>query len=728
MSAGDVDVPLATALAQMDAHVCEAVGGGDDGDDVDLGAIGHGVADRSDFHGITGVPAEEDDVVDAGQHEAPAGRRGAAQASAGISVPQRSPQQLRRSVPVLGVEQSPTKKKQDGDGVVPRLQRPRAGSVIVPGSSSDAVKMSPVAMAAGKKWMAKLKRRRSRSPSIASLGHAMANIYAGTDASSPPKRGQQHLPRRLSLSKLRRSSVSSLSSSPPGSPLRSPHSRNGSLPSSPLGSPHGSESLKSGNWHTRVDMSEVIRVARKANIFSNAGTLPDEQIVSLLHNSDFRKYDASQFLFLQGVEGDGMYLILGGEVLILREEKLNVTAALGRKRGSGDKDSGADDDSAGDDDDTNFTIATDRNNKRGGRSSAAEINAHLVPTGYRFIANMGTGDSFGEASLLNSAPRNAAAMAKTDLTCLFISRVLFQKLLKWGMLDLSAQLHKSQVRTKIYDIVKSSPTLSEALSQDMIYDLIDKGQRRKYEPGAVVFHEGENGDGMHIVLSGHIQIVKMSKKEVQRDMIEKKNENSKADRRRRLAARNYSDGTVLTTMGQADLFGELALLTQAPRSAAARVTGARGGATTLFVAHELYKKVQAASGGHLEADIVRARLSVLKDGFMDRTPPFSRLSQGQKRRLIDVMRLVRFPYGDYICKQGEVASRMYFIIKGRVLVTVNDVLKKGRGSAQKQTELTRLCKFGCCCCSSLFACLLLLLLADTDLPPSPSPCHPLFLS
>ena len=90
-----------------------------------------------------------------------------------------------------------------------------------------------------------------------------------------------------------------------------------------MGSPHGLESMKSGNWQKHVDMVEVIQVARKASIFSNADTLPDAHIVSLLSNSEFRKYDASQFLFLQGVEGDGMYLILGGEVLILREEKLD---------------------------------------------------------------------------------------------------------------------------------------------------------------------------------------------------------------------------------------------------------------------------------------------------------------------------------------------------------------------------------------------------------------------
>lgn len=666
----DQNVPLATALAEIDSHIGEQskvdkkAGTLLKRDDVKLSV------ETSDFYGITAVTSFSDSsesnggrMEAKGSHHKEMTKGSKSQES--IVKPYKS-KQNKKQTPV-NQRQTPVEK---------------TGFEELKESIGDTKVKS-----FGKSWVAKMKRRRSRAPSLASLGNAMARINAGAKVSSPDNGA---ILRTLSLSRIRRNSSTLNFSSPLASPVGSPLSSGRSS----LDSPSVLKSIKSDNWQKHIDVSEVARIARKSNIISNAGTLPDEQIVSLLEKSEFRRYDPGQFLFLQGDESDGMYLILVGNVMVLREEKLD------RNAGENCSDSSDSDLDSQDDDDSeatkNFKIAgakSRRSTIHDNRPGQHEHADTRVPIGYRFVAQMTAGDSFGEASLLNNAPRNAAILAKTPLACLFISRVLFQKLLKWGMLDLSAQLHKSKVRTKIYDIVKKSPTLSDALTQDMIYDLIDKGQRRTYEPGAVIFHEGESGDGMHIVLSGYIRIVKMSKAQAQKDMLAKRNEHSKADQQNRLASRDYSDATVLSTMSQADLFGEMALLTKAKRTATAIVAGARGGATTLFVSHKLYKKVEAASGGQLEADIVRARLSLLRSGFMDMTHPFSRLSQDTKRKLMDVMRLVRFPHGEYICKQGEVASRMYFILKGRVLVTKNEEISgKGRKQHRKETVLARLCK------------------------------------
>ena len=76
---------------------------------------------------------------------------------------------------------------------------------------------------------------------------------------------------------------------------------------------------------------------------------------------------------------------------------------------------------------------------------------------------------------------------------------------------------------------------------------------------------------------------------------------------------------------------------------------------------------------------------ILRNGFLDRVSPFNRLSNEKKSKLVETMRLLKFEQGAMLCKQNEIASRMFFLIKGRVKVTIKP------STGKKEEEVASLC-------------------------------------
>jgi len=538
----------------------------------------------------------------------------------------------------------------------PRQQR-RVSVGSPPIASMASTKLSSVDKAANK-----LRRRKSTQ----STNNRLKNL----------PNSHQTPTRRLSIRRRSSSaSIGSMSSLP--SPTAGGHISPSSSPcQSPLASPKSSPKTSPKNsprasapWKNQIDMTEMVTMARKSRVLTSNSSLSDDRIISLIRSSSVLSFIRGEFVCQQGEEGDGMYVLLSGQILILRTSHRNGS----------DSDDSSDYDSEQDDDLGGALMSKTRNQK-------LEVD-HNVPDGYRKVAEIHKGGTFCETSLLNNVPRNASACVKTsDATLLFISRSLFQKLKKWGMLDLSTQLHRSKVRTKLYDILAKTPCLSE-LSQDMIFDLVDLGERRKYRRGEIIFHEGQPGKGLHIILSGNCEIIKMNQSDMNLDQDGAKHDSSKADVKRRLAARRYLNAINLSTLTTGDITGETSLLTNNPRNATARATTRRGGdgVTTLFISSRLYRKVEKESAGLLETEIVRAKMDILRNGFLDRVSPFNRLSNEKKSKLVETMRLLKFEQGAMLCKQNEIASRMFFLIKGRVKVTIKP------STGKKEEEVASLC-------------------------------------
>jgi CRP/FNR family transcriptional regulator, cyclic AMP receptor protein len=89
------------------------------------------------------------------------------------------------------------------------------------------------------------------------------------------------------------------------------------------------------------------------------------------------------------------------------------------------------------------------------------------------------------------------------------------------------------------DVLRKSFVLS-SLAPDDLDQLGTVMTRRSYRRGETVFHADDPGDTLHVLLSGHVKVVRPTE---------------------------GGEEAVLNVLGPSDLFGELALLDGAPRSA-----------------------------------------------------------------------------------------------------------------------------------------------------------------
>jgi HD-GYP domain-containing protein (c-di-GMP phosphodiesterase class II) len=106
--------------------------------------------------------------------------------------------------------------------------------------------------------------------------------------------------------------------------------------------------------------------------------------------------------------------------------------------------------------------------------------------------------------------------------------------------------------------------LFRELPGDALADLAATARRRRFAPGDVVFHEDDDGDALHIVRVGLLAVVRPSR----------------------------DPGLVLNRMGAGDVFGEIAVLTEAARLASVVAVEA---SETLEVLKEDFDRVLAAN-------------------------------------------------------------------------------------------------------------------------------------
>ena len=95
------------------------------------------------------------------------------------------------------------------------------------------------------------------------------------------------------------------------------------------------------------------------------------------------------------------------------------------------------------------------------------------------------------------------------------------------------------------EALRRSPLFGR-LEDAALADVAGRMARRRYRKGEVVFHEGDPGDALHLVLSGRVKIGRVSA---------------------------GGDETIVTSIGPGETFGELVLLDGAPRSATATALG-----------------------------------------------------------------------------------------------------------------------------------------------------------
>lgn len=217
-----------------------------------------------------------------------------------------------------------------------------------------------------------------------------------------------------------------------------------------------------------------------------------------------------------------------------------------------------------------------------------------TPYGQFTLAQLGAGQLFGETSFVDSATRSGDVVARTEASLIALlsapTRALIERdqrvavALYWAFWkSLSAKLRSTNEQLGRFfsqgprsaadkPPLAKSPTgefrldiaakrnlfAEQKLSSLEINFLTSLSRERKLKAGQILFHEGDPGDAMYVVLEGRVLISKFIP---------------------------GAGEEALAFLERGDYFGEMALIDRAPRSAQARAHD--GGAVVLAIPAEV---------------------------------------------------------------------------------------------------------------------------------------------
>lgn len=178
------------------------------------------------------------------------------------------------------------------------------------------------------------------------------------------------------------------------------------------------------------------------------------------------------------------------------------------------------------------------------------------------LAELGEGAVFGEMALLGAQPRSASVVSLTEVDLFEVGRQSLS-LLADELGAVGEALH-AFTRERLLGNLMATSALFRPFTRMQQRDLLRRFTSHDVAPGTVVIHEGEEGRGLFVVLSGELDV-----------------------------SRRASDGAVvpLGTLRTGDVFGEMALLRNARTTA---TVVAQRPATVLFLAREYVAKIVEA--------------------------------------------------------------------------------------------------------------------------------------
>ncbi|HUL60733.1 MAG TPA: cyclic nucleotide-binding domain-containing protein [Anaeromyxobacteraceae bacterium] len=192
-------------------------------------------------------------------------------------------------------------------------------------------------------------------------------------------------------------------------------------------------------------------------------------------------------------------------------------------------------------------------------------------------------------------------------------------------------------------VVPRVPIFSD-LSREAFVALADGMVLRRVRRGEAILSEGDRGSSIFVVASG-------------RFAVSKRNE--------------LGEAAVVAHLGEADYFGEMALISGAPR--AATVTAEEPGEVLEFPAEVL--GALAASYPHVTASLRRFYRRRLLANAMAISPVFRPFAKEDRKRVMERFRSRRVSPGEVIVREGSPSDGLYVILDGAV-----DVVKRRTGA------------------------------------------------
>ena len=193
------------------------------------------------------------------------------------------------------------------------------------------------------------------------------------------------------------------------------------------------------------------------------------------------------------------------------------------------------------------------------------------PDRERQLARLHENSIFGEMALITSQPRVASVRVVGAADVFEVTREALDRLR--AQMPAVQQALDRFTRERLIRNLLATSALFTPFSADQQAELLRRFEGIEVDPGAEIIRQGEPGRGLYVVLSGELEVVARSETA------------SAAD------AADASGPVVLGSLGAADIFGEMSLLTSQPASATVR---ARSRCNLLFLPRVYVDRLAAA--------------------------------------------------------------------------------------------------------------------------------------
>ncbi|HEY0880674.1 MAG TPA: cyclic nucleotide-binding domain-containing protein, partial [Archangium sp.] len=189
------------------------------------------------------------------------------------------------------------------------------------------------------------------------------------------------------------------------------------------------------------------------------------------------------------------------------------------------------------------------------------------------------------------------------------------------------------------------------LPEDAFIALFEKCPLQRFDVGQLVFEQGDKGDAFYVLCGGSVRVFRTD-----------------AGQRRELA-----------TIEEGSFFGEMALLSEAPRSAS--VEAATEDTQVLVISAEILTELSTAHPVVATALKKFCRQRMLSN-LMNTAPLFAPFNRNDRRELVQKFRARDVKRGDVLVKEGATSDGLYVVLSGEVEVEMKGAriasLKEGQ--------------------------------------------------